>query len=121
MSDYHTPVLLEESVSAIVTDPSGVYADATFGGGGHSAAILSRLSPEGRLIAFDRDADALATGPMTAALHSYTTISDSFIISSYMRDTATASTASSQTLAYPRTSLTPRKGDFHSDMTPPWT
>jgi len=63
MSDYHTPVLLEESVSAIVTDPSGVYADATFGGGGHSAAILSRLSPEGRLIAFDRDADALANRP----------------------------------------------------------
>lgn len=63
MSDYHTPVLLEESVSAIVVDPSGIYADATFGGGGHSAAILSRLSGGGRLIAFDRDADALGNKP----------------------------------------------------------
>ena len=60
MSEYHIPVLLDESVSALVTDPSGVYADATFGGGGHSAAILSRLSGDGRLIAFDRDADAIA-------------------------------------------------------------
>ena len=59
MSAYHTPVLLDESVSALVTDTSGVYADATFGGGGHSAEILSRLSPRGRLIAFDRDSEAL--------------------------------------------------------------
>ncbi|MCQ2153536.1 MAG: 16S rRNA (cytosine(1402)-N(4))-methyltransferase RsmH [Bacteroidales bacterium] len=60
MSEYHNPVLLKESVDAIVVNPDGVYADATFGGGGHSAEILSRLSPRGRLIAFDRDADALA-------------------------------------------------------------
>ncbi len=60
MSEYHIPVLLEKSVTALVTDPSGIYADATFGGGGHSREILSRLSPEGRLIAFDRDRDALA-------------------------------------------------------------
>lgn len=62
MSEYHIPVLLDASVSALVTDPSGVYADATFGGGGHSGEILSRLSPEGRLVAFDRDADAIANG-----------------------------------------------------------
>lgn len=62
MSEYHTPVLLDESISALITDPSGVYADATYGGGGHSSEILSRLSPEGRLVAFDRDADALANG-----------------------------------------------------------
>ena len=60
MSAYHTPVLLDESVSALITDTSGLYADATFGGGGHSAEILSRLSPRGRLIGFDRDSEAIA-------------------------------------------------------------
>lgn len=68
MSKYHTPVMLEESVSALVTDPSGIYADATFGGGGHSRGILSRLSPEGRLIAFDRDAEAAANLPQDSRL-----------------------------------------------------
>ena len=62
MSEYHVPVLLKESVDALVTDPSGFYIDATYGGGGHSAEILSRLSPEGRLMAFDRDSDAIAGG-----------------------------------------------------------
>ena len=55
---YHKPVLLFESVDSLITNPSGCYADATFGGGGHSAEILRRLSPDGRLMAFDRDADA---------------------------------------------------------------
>lgn len=59
MSEYHNPVLLKESIDALVTNPSGTYIDATFGGGGHSAEILSRLSAEGRLIAFDRDSDAI--------------------------------------------------------------
>lgn len=59
MSEYHTPVMLDESVSALITNIDGVYADATFGGGGHSKEILSRLSEKGRLIAFDRDADAM--------------------------------------------------------------
>ena len=59
MSEYHIPVLLEESVSSLVTNPDGTYADATFGGGGHTAAILSRLSGDGRVIAFDRDIDAI--------------------------------------------------------------
>ncbi len=63
MSVYHTPVLLEESLSGLITNTSGLYIDATFGGGGHSAGILSRLSPEGRLIAFDRDSDAIANKP----------------------------------------------------------
>ena len=62
MSEYHVPVLLKESVDALITNPSGTYIDATYGGGGHSAEILSRLSPEGRLIAFDRDSDAIAAG-----------------------------------------------------------
>lgn len=59
MSEYHTPVLLDESVTALICNPDGVYADATFGGGGHTAGILSRLSEKGRVIAFDRDADAI--------------------------------------------------------------
>ena len=59
MSEYHIPVLLDESVTALIGNVSGIYADATFGGGGHTSEILSRLSPEGRVIAFDRDADAL--------------------------------------------------------------
>ena len=59
MSEYHTPVLLEESISALISDPSGIYADVTFGGGGHTAGILSRLNEDGHVIAFDRDADAL--------------------------------------------------------------
>ena len=60
MSEYHIPVLLAERVSALVTNPGGTYADATFGGGGHTAAILSRLNGDGRVIAFDRDIDAIA-------------------------------------------------------------
>lgn len=60
MSEYHIPVLLAESVSALITNPDGTYADATFGGGGHTAAILSRLNGDGRVIAFDRDIDAIA-------------------------------------------------------------
>ena len=63
MSEYHNPVLLNESIDSLVTTPDGKYADATFGGGGHSREILSRLSPEGRLMAFDRDQDALANAP----------------------------------------------------------
>ena len=60
MSQYHTSVLLDESVSALIDSASGVYADATFGGGGHTAEILSRLSQSGRVLAFDRDSDAIA-------------------------------------------------------------
>ena len=63
MSEYHNPVLLNKSVDALVLNPDGTYADATFGGGGHSREILSRLSPKGRLLAFDRDADALSNAP----------------------------------------------------------
>ena len=63
MSEYHTPVLLDESVSALISSTSGIYADATFGGGGHTGEILRRLSPEGRVISFDRDSDAIANRP----------------------------------------------------------
>ena len=63
MSEYHNPVLLNPSIEALVLNPDGFYADATFGGGGHSRGILSRLSPKGRLMAFDRDGDAFAPAP----------------------------------------------------------
>ena len=63
MSEYHTPVLLDESVSALINSHSGIYADATFGGGGHTSEILRRLSPEGRVVSFDRDSDAILNRP----------------------------------------------------------
>lgn len=56
---YHNPVLLKESIDALVTNPDGVYVDVTFGGGGHSREILKRLSPKGKLYSFDQDLDAL--------------------------------------------------------------
>ena len=63
MSVYHNPVLLSESISNLITNPGGTYADATFGGGGHSRGILGKLSKDGRLIGFDRDSDAEANAP----------------------------------------------------------
>ena len=63
MSAYHIPVLLEESVSALAVRENGVYVDATFGGGGHSRAILQRLGSKGRLMVFDKDCEALANLP----------------------------------------------------------
>lgn len=56
---YHNPVLLKKSVEDLVTNPDGTYVDVTFGGGGHSAEILTKLSPKGRLYSFDQDLDAL--------------------------------------------------------------
>src|SRR5678815_2174726 len=56
--EYHVPVLLQEAVDALKVKPEGVYVDCTFGGGGHSKEILRRLDSEGKLIAFDQDADA---------------------------------------------------------------
>ncbi|MBK9195991.1 MAG: 16S rRNA (cytosine(1402)-N(4))-methyltransferase RsmH [Flavobacteriales bacterium] len=56
--EYHDPVLLQACIEGLNISPAGVYVDVTFGGGGHSKAILQRLGPKGRLIAFDRDADA---------------------------------------------------------------
>ena len=56
---YHNPVLLKKSVDDLVTNPNGIYVDCTFGGGGHSREILSRLSEKGKLYGFDQDLDAL--------------------------------------------------------------
>ncbi len=57
-NEYHIPVLLSPSIDALVGNPDGVYVDVTFGGGGHSSEILSRLSEKGSLVAFDQDLDA---------------------------------------------------------------
>ena len=57
--EYHNPVLLKESVDGLYIKPDGIYVDVTFGGGGHSKEILSRLGPNGKLFAFDQDEDAL--------------------------------------------------------------
>ncbi len=58
-STYHEPVMLNESIDALQIKENGVYVDVTFGGGGHSLAILDRLGKNGRLFAFDRDEDAI--------------------------------------------------------------
>lgn len=70
----HTTVLLNEAVQALVTQPDGTYVDGTFGRGGHSRAVLALLSPAGRLVAFDKDPEAIAaaaeiTDPRFAICH----------------------------------------------------
>jgi len=60
---YHTTVLLKEAVEGLAVVPEGVYVDATFGGGGHSREILGKLGSNGKLIAFDQDADAWRNKP----------------------------------------------------------
>src|SRR5437868_11098453 len=62
----HRPVLLQEAVQALAIRPDGIYVDGTFGRGGHSRAILSRLGPAGRLIALDRDPQAEAAARLVA-------------------------------------------------------
>lgn len=65
---YHSPVLLERSIELLQIRPDGVYADLTFGGGGHSRAILSALGDAGRLYSFDRDSEAFDNLPDDARL-----------------------------------------------------
>lgn len=61
--EYHIPALLPQTIEALDIRPGGVYADATFGGGGHSRAILQCLGKEGRLFGFDRDSDSKVNAP----------------------------------------------------------
>ena len=60
---YHVPVLMQEVIDGLQIDPSGIYVDCTFGGGGHASAILKHLNSNGKLIAFDQDADAVKNLP----------------------------------------------------------
>jgi 16S rRNA (cytosine1402-N4)-methyltransferase len=62
-NEYHIPVLLNEVMEGLRIDPDGIYVDCTFGGGGHSRAILQQLSSKGKLIAFDQDEDAKKNMP----------------------------------------------------------
>jgi 16S rRNA (cytosine1402-N4)-methyltransferase len=62
-TEYHIPVLLEEAIAGLQLQPDGVYVDCTFGGGGHARAILQQLGKNGRLLAFDQDADATRNLP----------------------------------------------------------
>ncbi len=60
---YHVPVMMQEVINGLKINPSGVYVDCTFGGGGHSISILKQLNEKGKLIAFDQDADAIRNLP----------------------------------------------------------
>jgi 16S rRNA (cytosine1402-N4)-methyltransferase len=64
MSEYHIPVMLQECLDGLQIRPDGIYVDVTFGGGGHSRAILERLSPRGHLYSFDQDPDAERNAPV---------------------------------------------------------
>src|ERR1022692_5192941 len=61
---YHVPVMLQEVIDGLQINPSGIYVDCTFGGGGHSSGILKQLNVHGKLIAFDQDADAFEKRPV---------------------------------------------------------
>lgn len=77
---YHIPALLPEAINALSIKPDGIYIDATFGGGGHSRAILGELGQAGRLLAFDQDIDAkanaLADGRFTFVYSNFRYISN---------------------------------------------
>ena len=80
---YHTPVLLYESINGLSVKSSGVYVDATFGGGGHSRGILERLGKDGRLYGFDHDIDAEANIPTDSQ---FTFVSSNFrYLSNFLR------------------------------------
>ena len=66
---YHVPVLLNETIEALDIKPDGIYVDCTFGGGGHSRAILNRLGPNGKLFVFDQDEAAMTNCPQDNRLH----------------------------------------------------
>jgi len=65
---YHIPVLLKETVDALMIQPDGIYVDCTFGGGGHSRAILEKLGKEAKLFVFDQDEDARQNAPVDSRI-----------------------------------------------------
>ncbi|MCK4697798.1 MAG: 16S rRNA (cytosine(1402)-N(4))-methyltransferase, partial [Dehalococcoidia bacterium] len=65
----HTPVLLDEAVSALAVQPGGRYIDCTLGGGGHAAAILERSAPGGQLLGIDADPEAIKAASVKLAAH----------------------------------------------------
>ncbi len=77
--DHHLPVLWSEAVEALLPRPGGRYADGTFGGGGHTRLLLERSAPDGRVIAFDLDQDAIARGSAMAIGERLVLVNDSFV------------------------------------------
>jgi len=69
MSKYHVPVMLQECLDGLRIDPNGVYVDVTYGGGGHSRAILEQLGDNGKLLVFDQDEDAVENRIEDSRLH----------------------------------------------------
>lgn len=116
MEAYHTPVLLQESIDGLKINPAGTYVDCTFGGGGHSREILSRLGAKGRLVAFDQDAEALANRPDDNRL---TLVHGNFkYLTNYLRfEGAPKLTAFWPTLAYRATTSTARHAVSRSAST----
>ena len=112
MSQYHTPVLLKESVGLLGIDPAGTYVDLTFGGGGHSRRILEELGPEGRLYAFDQDRDTLANAPADGRFHY---VESNF---RFLRG-ALRLTAAKVVNSYPAQTLTQLLGDW-GELDTPW-
>jgi 16S rRNA (cytosine1402-N4)-methyltransferase len=76
--EYHVPVLRDACIEYLITDPAGVYLDLTFGGGGHSRALLDKLTPQGRLFAFDQDAEAAANALPLQADERFTLVAANF-------------------------------------------
>lgn len=76
--NYHVPVMLTESLEGLNIRPEGTYVDVTFGGGGHSRAILQQLGEGGRLLAFDQDADAAAVASEVSSDANFTFINENF-------------------------------------------
>ncbi len=84
--EYHVPVLLEESVDGLVWDQKGVYVDVTFGGGGHSAHILSKIQDQGNLYSVDQDSDAVANSDKFSTNKSFHFIDGNFrYLNKYLR------------------------------------
>lgn len=132
MSEYHTPVMLDESISALVTNPSGTYADVTFGGGGHTAELLSRLNEDGHVIAFDRDSDAINNridDPRLTMVRADFRFIHNFVLNeahetedqTLKENSQAAWTASSPTSECHPTSSTRRREDSPSATTRHWT
>jgi 16S rRNA C1402 N4-methylase RsmH len=86
MCIYHIPVLLRESIAALAIKPSGIYVDATFGGGGHSREILNQLGNGVVLLGFDQDPDTGKTSRTTSVFSGSSPISVTFTISADIRD-----------------------------------
>jgi len=89
--NYHQPVMLQECLEGLAIQPSGIYVDVTFGGGGHSQAIVEKLSPSGKLFGFDQDADAAVQAKKLASYPQFHFVAANFrFIKNYLKLNAVA-------------------------------